>query len=502
MRTSYQRLRFSLISLVLLNISRLFAPAPYDWLQFNGDALHSGNNTQESILTVNNVGKLESLFIASLPAAADGAPVYLSAVNTTKGMRDLVFVLTRAGHIVALDAHSGEITWTQQNPAGDCKINNGSNTCYTTSSPVIDPNRQYVYSYGLDGYVHKYKVEDGTEIKTGGWPEQTTTKPFDEKGSSALSMATDKSGTTYLYMPNSGYPGDRGDYQGHLTTINLTDGSQHIFNTICSDKVDIRFVTKPGNPDCPSVQTALWTRAGVVYDAETSKLYTTTGNGDYDPGKHYWGDSVLALNINGTPQNGDPLDTYTPATFKDLQRYDTDLGSTTPAILPVPANSKIKHLAVQAGKDQLLRFLDLDNLNGHGKPGYTGGEIGETIRVPQGGGVLTTIAVWVNRADQSTWIFVTTGQGISGLQLLVGRDGIPALQEMWTNPQGGTSPIIAADILYYARGQEIEALDPLTGKQLWHDTHIGGIHWESPIVANGILYITDNDSKLHAYAVK
>lgn len=30
--------------------------AGYDWLQFNGDAQHSGNNTLESTLTLQNVG--------------------------------------------------------------------------------------------------------------------------------------------------------------------------------------------------------------------------------------------------------------------------------------------------------------------------------------------------------------------------------------------------------------------------------------------------------------
>ncbi len=78
----------------------------------------------------------------------------------------------------------------------------------------------YVYSYGLDGYVHKYQVGDGIEILTGGWPQLTTLKGYDEKGSSALSIAT-SGGVKYLYVVHGGYPGDKGDYQGHVTAINL-----------------------------------------------------------------------------------------------------------------------------------------------------------------------------------------------------------------------------------------------------------------------------------------
>jgi hypothetical protein len=111
--------------------------------------------------------------------------------------------------------------WSHQYAAGSCRINGGSIPCYTTSSPSIDPNRQYVYSYGLDGYVHKYQVGDGTEVMIGGWPELATLKGLNEKGSSALSIATASSGSAYLYVTNGGYPGDGGDYQGHVTAIDL-----------------------------------------------------------------------------------------------------------------------------------------------------------------------------------------------------------------------------------------------------------------------------------------
>jgi outer membrane protein assembly factor BamB len=52
-----------------------------------------------------------------------------------------------------------------------------------------------------------------------------------------------------------------------------------------------------------------------------------------------------------------------------------------------------------------------------------------------------------------------------------------------------------------SRPGEIRALNPLTGAQVWSDNQIGGIHWESPIVANGMLYITDESGNLTAYAL-
>ena len=261
------------------------------------------------------------------------------------------------------------MVWQRQNPPGKCRINKGSLPCYTTSSPAIDPDLEYVYSYGLDGYVHKYRVESGSEIEGGGWPQLATLKPFDEKGSSALSIATAKSGTSYLYIPNSGYLGDRGDYQGHVTTVNLANGTQRVFNTLCSDR-PVHFVEKPRKPDCPAIQSGVWGRAGVVYSPRTDRIYFTTGNGLFDPRKFDWGDSVLALNPDGTGKNGAPIDSFTPLDFHRLDQEDLDLGSAAPVILPrAPFN-----LAVQSGKDGKLRMIDLDNLSGHGGPGHVGGE--------------------------------------------------------------------------------------------------------------------------------
>jgi hypothetical protein len=474
-------------------------PGSYDWLQFNGDPRHSGNNTQETRISTANVATLRQGLHVTLPAVADGAPVVLSGVSTAGGVRDLVFVATTAGHILALDLHSGATVWSRQNAAGACGVNGGSTPCYTTSSPAIDPSRAYVYGYGLDGRVHKYAVGDGTEVTTGGWPELATNKPGDEKGSTPLAFATAKSGTSYLYAVNGGYIGDNGDYQGHVTAISLTDGSQHVFNAVCSDQ-SVHFVSAPGTPDCASVRSAVWARAAVVYDPDVDKIYFGTGNGDYAPSSHYWGDSVLALAPDGSAATGDPLDAYTPTTFAQLAATDSDLGSTAPALLPAPATSSVRHLALQGGKDALLRLLNLDNLSGQGGPGHTGGSIGAPFGVPQGGQTVTAPAVWVNPADGSTWTFVASGNGISALKVAVDSAGNPSLTTVWQGGNGGTSPIIANGVLFYASSGVVRALAPTTGAILWTGT-IGGLHWQSPVVANGILLVTDQNGALTSFAL-
>jgi outer membrane protein assembly factor BamB len=490
------------------NVNSIYLPMvsnqySYDWLQFNGNAEHSGNNNLERSININKAAQLQLLFKAPLPGIADGAPVYLSAVNTASGIHDLVFVTTTDGHIAALDAHTGALIWSQQNGPNGCLINNNltrNEICYTTSSPAIDPNRKYVYSYGLDGYVHKYAVGTGVEITSDGWPELTTLKGYDEKGSSALSIATAGTGISYLYVAQSGYPGDQGNYQGHITAINLNDGSQKVFNTLCSNQaVHFKDSRVTNGPDCyPETMGAIWARPGVIYDPYHDRILMVTGNGSFQPSSFMWGDTVFSLQPDGSGLAGKPLDSYTPANYQFLDDTDADLGSTAPAILP-PASGKNPHLAVQGGKDGILRLLNLDQLSGQNGTGHTGGEV-FTMSVPMGGAILTQPAVWVNPADHSTWVFVTNGYGSAGLQLTVNASGDASLTSKW-NGSGGTSPLIANGVVFIARSGIISAFNAVTGSLLWSDNQIGSIHWESPIVVNGVLYITDQSGNLTAYSL-
>jgi outer membrane protein assembly factor BamB len=114
---------------------------------------------------------------------------------------------------------------------------------------------------------------------------------------------------------------------------------------------------------------------------------------------------------------------------------------------------------------------------------------------------LTAIAVRVDPIDQSTWAFVANGNGIAGLQVTYTGGNVPQLTTRWHKPNGGTSPVVVNSAVFYAGSNNIHALDPRSGNELWHDTtHLGGIHWESPIVVNGVVYITDENAHLTAYA--
>jgi len=390
----------------------------YDWLQYDGDPAHSGDNTQETALGAANVARLHRIFRVVLPSFVDGAPVSLHDVATPGGVRDLLFGATYAGQTLALDAHTGATVWQrgytsrQSCPSPFWTRRQTTEPCYTYSSPAVDPDRRYVYSYGMDGYVHKYAVGTGAEITAGGWPAVVTRKPAAEKLSSALSVATARSGTSYLYAVTSSF-GDAGDYQGHLTTINLSSGAQHVFNALCGDRVDVHFALAPAASDCPRAGAGLWGRAGVVYDAETDKVYLAVGNGPYNPAAHDWGQSVIALRPDGSVPAAAPLDRYTPANYDHLNVTDADLGSTDPAILPALAHGSVRRLAVQGAKDGTLRLLSLDRLGAQAGQSGLGGEVGAPLKAPQGKGVLSQPAVWTDPSKGTAWVFVGNGKGLA-----------------------------------------------------------------------------------------
>jgi hypothetical protein len=479
----------------------------YDWLQLYGDGSHAGNNTKESILTATTVSALAQLFQITLPAEggtatySEGPPAILTAINAGGSVRDLAFVTSRLGTLYAIDAHSGAIVWsakpTPTSPTSD----------FTNSSPAVDPNRAYVYSYGFDGDVHKYAVATGTEVKTGGWPEVTTVKPDQEKGITSLTTATDTSGNTYLYVGHSGY-GDSLDSQGHITAINLATGAQKVFNAMCST-----LTTHLPKSGCAQKLGSIWGRAPMVYSAATNRIYGATGNGLYDPTNHFWGDSMLALNPDGSGNAaGDPLDTYTPSSQGTLMSQDLDLGSASVALLPT-TSTKYPHLGLQAGKDNTLRIVNLDNLsNGTSGPGHVGGELWslqlDTAHA-QKATVANSMPVWTNPADGSTWVFVATEYELFAFKLLLDASGDPSLGLMWSIPSlvyPGGSLLVADNVIYWAYSAtqtgsgNVKALNPTTGATLWTSSAVGGIHWQSPVVANGVVYVTDNAGHLTAFA--
>ena len=463
-----------------------------DVLQFGYDPSHSGNNAAESIVHAGNVSGLQQQYAVAF-SGTDAPPVFLENVATAGGARDVLFFTTVYG-IAAIDAASGKPIWVQST---------GSFEYSTGTAPALDPNRQFVYGPGSDGRVHKLAVADGSEVNDGTWPIVSSAKPAIEKSSSPLAVAVTAQGAHYLYSVTASF-NDADDYQGHLTAIDLATGTSAVFNAACSDLHE-HFVAHgtAGVDDCASRKNGIWSRAGVAYDAYTNRIYIATGNGPFDAnsGGHDWGDTVLALNPDGTGATSGPLDSYTPAEYSSLDILDIDLGSASPTVLPPVNGSAIPHLGAQLGKDGKLRLLDMDNLSRQHGTGHIGGELQIVSLLPGGVAALAIPqpAVWADaHGDGSVWLFASVDGTLAGLQLVV-SNGQPLVEQRWlqTNLSVTASPMLANDVLYAMTeghySASIVAIDPRGGTVLWTSPPIDQCcHTQGPIVANGRIYIGSN----------
>ena len=458
------------------------APQPGDWPRFGYDAARSGVNPAETAFSTASVGGLHLLWHTTLPGVADSSPILLHALELSDGsIRDVLYVTTRDGRLIALDAATGATIWSQQ-PTGP-KI--------THSSAVADPTRKYIYAYGLDGYLHKYQAASGSEVKTAGWPARITLTTATEKESGSLNIAGG-----YVYVVTSGYIGDAPPYQGHVVAVDEATGATTVFNSLCSNISHLLTST-----ECPDEQSGIWARGGAVVDPVTGNVFATTGNGPFtgSSGGYDWGDTVLEL----TPDLSRLLDSYTPDIYQQLDDTDADLGSVAPALLPTVAGSATPYLLVQGGKDNKLRLLNRQNLSGAGAPGYTGGELQV---VSLGCGVYHQPVIWTDPSGQ-IWVIVPSACGLRAFRVVTSKNGSTTLAAAWQTSTSTTSPVIAGGVLFALTGGAALAVDPTTGKSLWKSSQrsaggtIGGVHWESPIVAGGQLYATDENGGMFAYGL-
>jgi outer membrane protein assembly factor BamB len=454
--------RAPLVALALLLVlavpaaaGRLAAPAGTDWPTFGFDAARSSAGPASTGITASTVRHLKRQRVR-LDGTVDSAPIYLHDVRVRGRSRDVFLLTTTYGRTEALDATNGRVLWRFTPPGfadwvGTARI--------TNATPVADPSRTAIYAATPDGRVRKLRLSDGKQL----WSASVTRDPTHEKLTSGLNVSRG-----LVIVTTGGYIGDAPPYQGHVVTLSQKTGKiAHVWNSLCSDR---HALIQPST--CGSSDSAIWSRGGAGVDPDTGELVVATGNAPWN-GSTDWGDSVLVL----SPDASKLLRHYTPADQDNLNRSDLDLGSTSPAFLP-------GGYAVQfGGKDGILRLLNLRTLSGADT--RTGGEV-QTMLVPGPTAAFSQPAVWRNL------VFVADSAGTEALSFRGGK-----LHELWSNATGGTSPAVAGGLLYVATSGGLHVYVPSSGK-LVATLPLGGIHWQSPIVADGRIAIAEGNANDHA----
>ncbi|HEY2654932.1 MAG TPA: PQQ-binding-like beta-propeller repeat protein [Solirubrobacteraceae bacterium] len=433
-----------------------------DWPTWGYDAERSGVGPSNTGITAANLRGLKRITV-DVDQVVDAAPIELHAVPVEGRSRDVIVVTTIYGQTIAIDAASGRKLWEYAPPDLHSLLNSPQ---VTTTTPVADPDRKYVYAASPDGYVQKLALSSGRQV----WRTRVTFDPTREKLDGALNV-----GDGSLLVVLGGYYGDAPVYQGHVAELSLASGRiTRVFNSLCSN---IHGLIDPPNR-CHASDSAIWGRGGTILESN-GDILVATANGPFD-GRTNWGDSVLELSPTLRL-----LHNWTPVNQAQLDSGDMDLGSTEPALLPAGRGPK---LAVQGGKDGILRVLDLSRLDGTAGPAgsRTGGEL-QQIDAPGQADVFSQPAVW--RRGGQTFVFVADSAGTTGYSVRGGR-----LHPAWSDGTPGTSPVIAGGLLYVYDMQHgvLNVRNPFTGR-VEMALQAGPGHWQSPIVVGGRIILADGN---------
>jgi outer membrane protein assembly factor BamB len=440
-----------------------------DWPTFDYNVQRSGVGPTDTGITAANLHSLRRITV-HLSGTVDSSAVELANVTVKGALHDVAIMTTSYGRTLALNAVNGHLLW-EYAPASVSRLQGGSQI--TTASPVVDPDRQYVYVSSPDGFIHKLAVGSGHQL----WSTRVTYDPTKEKIAGGLNIADGE-----LIVVTDGYNGDTPDYQGHVVTINMITGRiTHVFNTLCSN---IRTLIDPPSK-CSGSDSAIWGRPGSVIEPDTGNILVTTGNGPFD-GHTNWGDSVLELSPALKL-----LHNWTPRNQAQLNSDDWDLGSTEPALLPF---HKGVRLAVQGGKQGLLDLLNLNRLDGGRGPAgpRLGGEL-QGIAGPDKTDIYSQPAVWKAPSGR-VYVYVTDNSGTDAYWVT----GSHRLRVAWQSSQAGTSPLIAGGLLYvYNLGQGVlDVFNPQSG-HLYRSLPAASGHWNSPIVVGGRIILPVGDDNDH-----
>ncbi len=428
-----------------------------DWTEFGLNPQRSDVSELATGITAANVAHLRHVSV-TLPGTVDSSPIYLHGASVDGAVHDVIVVTTTYGRTIAIDADSGKVLWTFTPPgysrwAGTAQI--------TVTSPLADPDGQFVYAASPNGQIHRLSLADGSEDSAGGWPVTITREPLHEKLGAALNIDGPD-----IIAATSGYLGDAPPYQGHVVLIERSSGRLvRVFNTLCANRRELQLPST-----CSASDSAILSRAGAVVEPGGARILIDTGNGPWN-GTSDFGDSVLELTFPALELR----QSFTPTNQEELNTSDTDLGSSAPVLL---GGNRV----VVAGKDGIMRLLALSRLDGHPPSGARlhplGGEL-QRLSIPGGGQLFTAPAVW--QRNGHTTMFVADEHATAAYVLRGGR-----LYRAWQNSTPGTSPVMAGGLLfvyepnvggiYVYRPSSPRAIAKLPGE---------AGHWNSPIVVDG-----------------
>jgi outer membrane protein assembly factor BamB len=498
-----------------------FAAAQSEWLTWGYDQQRTGWNQSETVLSKDNVSRLEVKWKAQLSTppreevlSTLTAPL-VATVNGPRGPVTRVFVAGSDNAVYAIDSETGEVAWQRRFPNTLAAPTKADYRCPNTqnSTPVIDKVAGTIYVSMSDGKLRGLSLVDGEDRMQ----PAVFTSPFARNWSLNLIDGV-------IYSPTA-----RGcaDTPTRFTALDLKDPVRRTLDFFTSAGV-------PPNSRNREDPSGAWGRGGLVLGPKG--IYAQTADGPYDPASGQFGETVVAVSL----KNFRLVDSYTPANWEYLNKKDLDIGSVSPVIFSFDKWT----LVGSVGKESAIALLDANNLGGpdHHTPLYLSPRWGNDEEMLHDRGVWGSMATWHDSegrrllfmpmqgprskaAPEFKYSYGNADQGsIMAFEVRMDADsGKPILNPVWISRDmhAPDPPVVANGVVYALQtgknatetrsaGKQpganavLYALDAETGRQLYSsETQIGSFtHFSEPVVAGGKVYVSTWDGKVYAFGLK
>jgi outer membrane protein assembly factor BamB len=337
-----------------------------------GDNARDGANTYETLLTPANVNQNTFGLLFSFPIdyVSMAQPLYVPNVNIAGGTHNVVYVVTQADSVYAIDADTGASLWTINftNPSAGITLatkDSGTLPCGATvgfdeegipGTPVIDPNTNTMYLVAktvvngtVQHNIHALDITTGNE----------------QPGSPVLIAAQSVSKKGHVTVFNS-------KYQKNRPGLLLSNGTVYIgFGSNSCNGRDSGWVlayneaslTPAGvfNTSPDYGLTSIWQSGNGLAADEAGNIYIETAESGVNKYDVPQGGETYCNSIVKLSPTLEVLDYFTPWSVAFLNQNDLDLSSSGVLVLP-DQDGAHPHELVASGKQGMVYVLDRDDM--------------------------------------------------------------------------------------------------------------------------------------------
>jgi len=366
------RLGRALLIIAVIGTSQAWSQAV---TTYHFDNFRTGWNPNEAILTPTVVRGSSFGLRQSVPLddQVDNQPLYVPAVNITagqdQGTHDVAFVATENNTVYAIDAESGTVLLSPNfGPPIPHPLNcTNSANVGINSTPVIDAssNTLYVMVYTQQNNAPAYLLHalDLGSLTDKVPPQLVTASHTLANGSTVNFNAKYQRQRPGLLLANGSVYAGFGsfcDFAPNLSRGWLLGWQTDTLTPLAANQI---FDARANSPDSFFLSSIWMSGYGPAAD-DSGNILVVTGNSDpagttYD-GVNNLQESVVKI----SPDLSIVLDLFTPLDWPSLDMLDTDFGSGGVLVLPDQPGS-YPHLAVAAGKEGTLYFMNEDALGGY-----------------------------------------------------------------------------------------------------------------------------------------